>query len=253
MAQRITLHYVPGNSPLHRWDARCKFIGLLMVTATLLPTKMAWLFLDSGLLLSLLAFSRLPLRQFLRDSRTWAIFLLALFLVHAFFSPGSRWPAAPWIPVTGEGLRVGGVTCWRLALILGYAVLFTAVTRPRELQGALVWLLKPVPFLPERRVGLMVSLTLRFFSIILDQAEEVRLAHKTRLGDRHRNPFRQVKFLTLPVLRRSLFRAEDVTLALAARAYRDDIPLLFPRMNRSHVIPLIAFPTIALLLGWLWA
>jgi biotin transport system permease protein len=251
MAQRITLHYVPGNSLLHRWDVRCKFIGLLMVTATLLPTKTAWLYLDSGLLAGILAFSRLPLRQFLRDSRTWAMFLLALFLFHAFFTPGSRWPAAPWFPVSREGLRLGGITCWRLALILGYAVLFTAVTRPRELQGALVWLLKPVPFLPARRVGLMVSLTLRFFSTILDQAEEVRLAHKIRLGDRHRNPLRKAKFLVLPVLRRSLFRAEDVTLALAARAYRDDVPLVLPRMNPSHVIPLLLFAAAAFLLGWL--
>jgi biotin transport system permease protein len=253
MAQRIILHYVPGISPLHRWDARCKFVGLLMVTATLLPTKMVWLFFDSGLFLVLLAFSRLPLRLFLRDLRTWALFLLALFLIHAFFSPGLRLPAAPWIPVSQEGLRLGGVACWRVGLILGYAVLFTAVTRPRELQGALVWLLKPVPFLPERRVGLMVSLTLRFFSIILDQTEEVRLAHKTRLGDRHRNPLRKVKFLTLPVLRRSLFRAEDVTLALAARGYRDDIPLVLPRMNPSHVIPLLAFPAMAFLLGKFWS
>jgi len=224
-----------------------------MVTATLLPTKMAWLYLDSGLLLGVLAFSRLPLRPFLRDSRTWALFLLALFLFHAFFTPGSRWPATSWIPATGEGLRLGGITCWRLALILGYAVLFTAVTRPRDLQGALVWLLKPVPFLPERRVGLMVSLTLRFFSTILDQAEEVRLAHKTRLGDRHRNPLRKAKFLTLPVLRRSLLRAEDVTLALAARAYRDNVPLVLPRMNRSHLVPLLVFPVVAFLLGWLWS
>lgn len=238
---------------MHRWDARCKFIGLLMVTATLLPAKMAWLFLDSALLLGLLAFSRLPLMRFLRDLRTWALFLLALFLIHAFISPGSRLPVAPWIPVSQEGLRLGGVTCWRVGLILGYAVLFTAVTRPRELQGALVWLLKPVPFLPERRVGLMVSLTLRFFSIILDQTEEVRLAHKTRLGDRHRNPLRKVKFLTLPVLRRSLFRAEDVTLALAARGYRDDIPLLFPKMSRTHILPLLAFPAMAFLLGKFWS
>jgi len=253
MAQRITLHYVPGNSLLHRWDVRCKFIGLLMVTATLLPTKTAWLYLDSGLLIGVLVFSRLPLRSFLRDSRTWVIFLLAFFLVHAFFTPGSRWPAAPWFPVSREGLRLGGITCWRLALLLGHAVLFTAVTRPRDLQGALVWLLKPVPFLPGRRVGLMVSLMLRFFSTILDQVEEVRLAYKTRLGDRHRNPFRKAKFLTLPVLRRSLFRAEDVTLALAARAYRDDVPLVLPRMNRLHLIPLLAFPAVALLLEWLWA
>ena len=32
-----------------------------------------------------------------------------------------------------------------LGLILGYAVLFTAVTRPRELQDTLIWLLKTYP------------------------------------------------------------------------------------------------------------
>ena len=132
-------------------------------------------------------------------------------------------------------------------------MLFTAVTRPRELQNALVWFLKPVPFIPERHVGLMVSLTLRFFSVILDQVEEVRLANRIRFGDRQKNPLRRAKSLALPILRRSLFRAEDVTLALAARGYRDDIPLMLPRMNRLQVIPLLAFVTIAFLLGWRWS
>jgi biotin transport system permease protein len=252
MAQRITLHYVPGDSLLHRWDARCKFIGLLMVTATLLQTRMAWLILDSGFLFGLLILSRLPLRRFYRDFQTWAILLFILFLFHAFFSPGLRLSAVPWIPVSREGLGMGGLTCWRLGLILGYAVLFTAVTRPRELQDALIWLLKPVPFLPERRVGLMVSLTLRFFSIILDQAEEVRLAHKARLGDQRRNPFRKAKYMALPLLRRSLFRAEDVTLALAARGYREDLPFHMTKPPRSHWIPLLVFLTISSFLGWFW-
>ena len=128
---------------------------------------------------------------------------------------------------------------FRLALLLCYAILFTAITRPRELQDALVWFLKPIPFLPERRVGLMVSLTLRFFSLILDQAEEVRLAHKARLGERQRNPVRKAKFLALPILRRSLSRAEDVTLALVARGYRDDIPLRLPPLPLIQIIPVL--------------
>jgi len=223
-----------------------------MVTATLVPTRMAWLILDSGLLFGLLALSGLPLIRFLRESRTWAIFLLFLFLLQALFSPGSRPAALPWIPVTTEGLRLGSLTCWRLGLILGYAVLFTAVTRPRELQDTIIWLLRPVPFLPERRIGLMVSLAVRFFSIILDQSEEVRLATKARLGDQRRNPFRKSKFLVLPVLRRSLFRAEDVTLALAARGYRDDLPLRLPRMNASALVPLLVFPAVSFFVAWLW-
>jgi energy-coupling factor transporter transmembrane protein EcfT len=92
---RIILHYFPGNSFLHRWDARCKFFGLLIITATLLQSKITWLIFDSTLLMGLLILSRLPLRQFFRDFRIWAIFLFALFLFQAFFTPGPRVSAFP--------------------------------------------------------------------------------------------------------------------------------------------------------------
>jgi biotin transport system permease protein len=235
---RIALHYFPGNSPLHRWDARCKFFGLLMITATLLQSKVTWLTFDTILLIGVLIISRLPLRQFLRDFWIWVIFLLALFLFQAFFTPGPRLSFFSRLPVSQDGVRLGSFTCWRLALILGYAVLFTAITRPREVQDTLIWLLKPFPFLHGRRIGLMVSLTIRFFSIILDQAEEVHLAHKARLGDLKKNPVRKAKSLALPLLRRSFSRAEDVTLALAARGFRDDLPLQIPKLPFSHLIPL---------------
>jgi energy-coupling factor transporter transmembrane protein EcfT len=61
------------------------------------------------------------------------------------------------------------------------------------------------------------------------------------LGDQMRNPFRRAKFLGLPLLHRSLSQAEDITLALAARGYRDDVPLKLPRMKFSHFIPLLIF------------
>jgi len=235
---RIALHYFPGNSVLHRWDARCRFLGLLMITATLLQSKITWLTFDSVLLIGLLILSRLPLRQFFQDFWNWMIFLIALFLFQAFFTPGFRISLLPWLPVSQDGLRLGAFTCWRLSLILGYAVLFTAITRPREIEDVLIWLLKPVPFLSARRIGLMVSLTIHFFAIILDQAEEVRLAHNARLGDRNKNPFRRAKFLALPLLRRSFSRAEDVTLALAARGFRDDLPLRLPKLPLAHLIPI---------------
>jgi energy-coupling factor transporter transmembrane protein EcfT len=220
-----------------------------MITATLLQLRISWLVYDSALLMGLLILSRLPLRQFFRDFWIWAIFLFGLFLFQAFFTPGPRISGFPWLPVSQDGFRLGSLTCWRLGLILGFSVLFTAMTRPRELQNALIWLLKPIPFLPERRVGLMVSLTLRFFSIILDQADEVRLAHKARLGDRSKNPFRRAKFLALPLLRHSFSKAEEVTLALVARGYRDDLPLQIQKLPISHLIPLFLL-LVSLIVIW---
>jgi len=250
MAWRIVLHYFPGKSPLHRWDARCKFLGLLIVTATLLQTKISWFILHSAILLSLFILSRLPLKQFLRDFWTWALLLFVLFLFQSFLTPGQRISALPWLPVSEQGIFQGSLTLWRLGLILSYAVLFTAITRPRELRDAVIWFLKPIPYLPQRRIGLMFSLTLRFFSIILDQAEEVQLAHKARLCELNKNPLRKARFLALPILRRSLLQAEEVTLALAARGYRDDIPIRLPKMAISHLIPLLIFLGFIIVLWW---
>lgn len=247
---RIALHYFPGNSFLHRWDARCKFFGLLMITAPLIQTRVSWFIFDSILLICLFFLSQFPFKQLFRELRFWAIFLFILFLFQSLFTPGTRLHSIPWLPVSKEGLLLGGLTCWRLGLILGYAVLFTAMTRPRELRDALIWLFKPIPFLPERRIGLMVSLTLRFFSRILDQAEEVRLAHRARMGDRNKNPFRKAKFLALPILRRSIFEVEEVTFALAARGYRDDLPLQLSKLPFSHLIPLFFLLGFFLVIVW---
>ena len=31
MVNRLTFHYYPGRSLLHRWDARCKLLGILLI------------------------------------------------------------------------------------------------------------------------------------------------------------------------------------------------------------------------------
>jgi len=249
---RIAFHYFPGDSLLHRWDARCKILGLLIITLSLLPFRVSLFIFNSVILIGLLTLSLFPLKQFFREFRFWAIFLFILFLFQILFSQGTRLSFLPWLPISKEGLALGGITVWRLGLILCYATLFTAVTRPKEIQDAITWFIKPVPLLSERRIGLMVSLTIRFFSIILDEAEEIRLAHKARLGDQNKNPFRRAKFLALPLLRRSFSRAEEVTLALAARGYRDDLPLHLPKLPLSHLIPLLFLLGIFVVMVWLY-
>ncbi|OGP51032.1 MAG: hypothetical protein A2Y79_00335 [Deltaproteobacteria bacterium RBG_13_43_22] len=248
---RIVFHYFPGDSFLHRWDARCRFLGLLLITATLIQTSIFWFFLDSIFLFFLFFLSRLPFRLFFKDFKFWAIFLFVLFLFQIFLTPGGRLPLFPWLPVSQEGLLQGGLTSWRLGLMIGYALLFTATTRPRDVCEVLVWMLKPIPFLPERRIGLMVSLALRFFSRILDQVEEVRAAHQARLGDRNFNPVRKAKFIALPVLRRSILEVEEVTFALAARGYQENLPSRLSKIPLLHWIPIILMAGVLLLSLWI--
>ncbi len=247
---RIALHYHPVDSWLHRWDARCKTSGLMIITLSLIQFKTPLFLFNSVMLIGLFILSQFPLKQFLREFRLWAILLFILFLFQTLFSSGDRISFLPWLPISKEGLTLGGITVWRLGLILCYATLFTAITRPRELQDAITWFIKPFPFLSERRIGLMVSLTIRFFSITLDEAEEIRLAHKARLGDKNKNPIRMAKFLSIPLLRRSFSRAEDVTLALAVRGYRDDLPVQLNKIPIGQWIPLFVLLGILILIRW---
>lgn len=225
---RIAFHYFPNNSYIHRWDSRCKILGLLFITLSLLDSKPPWLLLNSAIILGLLILSRLPLKNLFYDFRNWAFFLLILFLFQALLTPTN-------------GLLLATLNCWRLGLMIIYGVIFTATTRPREIRDSFIWFLKPFPFLPARRIGLMVSLCLKFFSLTMDQSEEINVAQRARLGDRIKNPLRRIKFMVLPLLRHSFIQAEEMTFSLLARGYQDKLPVKLPELPLLHLIPIIVF------------
>jgi len=239
VAYRLVFHYFPGDSLLHRWDARCKFVGLALVTFGLLHMSEMVLLLFSVLFAGAVAYSRLPVKAMAHDLKTWAFFIFVIFVVQVLCYPDAERTLLPWLPISKPGLREAALTCWRLSLILCYGVLFTFVTKPRDLQNALIWFLRPFPLLPAQRIALMVTLTLRLLPLIMDQMEEVSLATRSRLGNQRKGLLRRAKFLALPLFRRSVIRADELALALAARGYREDRPVHLPQIPMTHVLVLV--------------
>ena len=239
MAYRLVFHYFPGDSLLHRWDARCKFLGLALATFGLLHMNEKALVLLSLFFVGAVANCRLPLKPIAHDLKAWSLFLLFVFLVQVLGYPDSEGGLFTWLPVSEAGLHAGALTCWRLGLILCYGVLFTLVTKPRDLQNALIWFLKPFPFLPAQRIALMVTLTLRLLPLIMDQMEEVSLATRSRLGNQRKGILRRARFLALPLFYRSLIRADELALALAARGYSENRPIHLPRVPFTHSLALV--------------
>ncbi len=243
MDQKLTLQYVPGDSLLHRFDTRCKLLALCTCSIGILNMKGIGLGAFCALLPALsLTLGRWKSMVF-RTLMSWGPFLLILFVVQAFsLEPGSQ-PLPP-LPVTQASLKAAMISCWRLAVLIAYATLFTMVTSPRQLEGALTQMLRWFPLLPARRIGIMVSLTLRFLPLLLNQAEEVRMAFRSRLGGKRRNPLARLRFYAVPILRRALTRAEELTYALAARGYRDDLQI------PVEPLPVVHF---AIVTGWIGA
>jgi biotin transport system permease protein len=224
---------------LHRWDARCKFLGLALATFGLLHTNPEALAVYSLLALGAAVTARLPVRALVQDLRAWLWFVAFIFVVQVLTHPDVERSFFPWLPLSRAGLLEASLNCWRLVLILVYGVLFTLVTKPRDLQNALLWFLKPFPFLPARRIALMVTLTIRLLPLIMDQKEEVALATRSRLGNQHKGLLRRVRFLVLPLFHRSFMHADELAMALAARGYCEDRRLHLPKLPLSHLLAVI--------------
>jgi energy-coupling factor transporter transmembrane protein EcfT len=237
MAERLILHYLPGDSFFHRWDARGKLLCMLLASAAIMQNRVVVFTGFSILLPVAMGFAGISITRLRRELRAWFVFFLIIIGVYALTAPGSGWQPVSWLPLSVPGMLQGIWISWRLLLLLTCAVLFSSVTRPRELRDAVLWLLSPLPFLPRYRIAFMAGLTMRFVPLVLDELDEIREASKARLGDRRKNPWRRTKYVVLPLFRRVFLRSDDLAMALAARCYREDLPEQLSRLPLPHLIP----------------
>ncbi|MCU0587491.1 MAG: energy-coupling factor transporter transmembrane protein EcfT [Syntrophobacteraceae bacterium] len=250
MDQHLTLQYIPGSSFLHRLDTRCTIPALCASSMGIVHMSPAGLGIFSVILAGLVALLGRWKGTFPGIVKGWIPFLLLVFAVQSFSLEPAPRPIA-WLPATRESLGLAALSSWRLALLIAYASLFAMVTSPRQLEKAMTRLLARLPFIPARRVGMMVSLTLRFLPLLLLQAREVGLAFRCRLGGRRKNPLARMRLHAVPILRKSLVRADEVSYALAARGYRDDLPLEAEPIPGSQLALLLAWIGITVMTVWM--
>lgn len=221
MAEPATLGFRPGRSVPHRLDARFKLVSLAMVNLALLRADFPALAGLTALLLATIGHMGLPLRAFTREMRYFALLLLVVLLVRAVSTSGTALLSAAGVAVTREGLAAGGLICWRLAGIVLAGFIFIAATRPAEVRGAVIWLLAPIPWVPEQRAGTMLSLLVRFIPLILEQARETRDAQRARCVECRKNPATRLSVLAVALLRRIFEDADRLVVAMEARCYTE--------------------------------
>ncbi len=174
------------------------------------------------LILAALRHTGIPLASMAREMRYFVLLLVLVFIARALSTPGEALLSAAGVSVTREGVLAGGRVCWRPACVAAAAILFVVATRPSELRGAVIWLLAPVPGIPERRAGTMISLLVRFIPMVLDQARETSDAQRARCIECRKNPVARMAVLTIALLRRIFEDADRLVAAMEARCYSED-------------------------------
>lgn len=237
MAQMTAFRYLPGSTFLHSHDVRYKLAEMVLFTLVTAGSGPVAQTVVNAFLVLALVLVRIPIGSLLRSLRWFFIFLIFILAVRALSTPGSALASGAGLALTREGLVDGLLICWRLIGIVLLSLLFVATTKPPEVKSAVQWLLKPVPWVPERRVAVMMSLMIRFIPVLLQQARDLRDALAARGIGRSRNPLRRLRFIALPLLKRVLLSADRLTLAMTARCYSEArTPLVFSPRPADHLV-----------------
>jgi energy-coupling factor transporter transmembrane protein EcfT len=208
MAELTSFGYQPGDSLLHHIDVRFKILFIILISLICLNRHFLELGILTSLLLGLILHARLSLISGLKELRYFLILLFFIFVARVLSTAGP--------PV------IGILVCWRLAFIVILGFAFISTTRPSAIKAGVQWFLKPVPFIPEKKVALMMGLILRFIPVIFHQAGEIADAQKARGVENRKNPVYRLTKLAFPLMRRTFERADNLVAAMEARGFTEN-------------------------------
>jgi len=220
--------YVAVDSPIHRLDPRTKFLAVMsLMIATVTARHWAPVVLAAGAAVAVALVARLPLRLLLRNLGPFTWLFAFTFALHAFMTPGAPLWRVPGVDVavTAEGLSLGALFAGRLAAVISIASLMTLTTAPMELTDGLERLLSPFRRLglPAHELAMMVSISLRFVPVLVEEAERLHRAQVSRGADFSGGPVaraRKLIPLLVPLFIAAFARADRLALAMESRCYR---------------------------------
>ncbi len=214
--------YGESNAVVNGLDVRYKLLCLSAMGIATLQGGLGVLALNTAIVLGVAATLRIKPIPFIAQLKPFFFLLALVFASHAITTPGQPIMDIRGITATRQGMVAGALASWRFLLVMVLGILFSKSTKPSQVKGAVQWFLRPVPRVPQARVGVMVSLFLRFLPLIARQASEVSQAQQARCAGLQTNPFKRMGSLSIPLLTKTFQSADQVAVAMAARCYTDD-------------------------------
>lgn len=240
--------YLPGNSLIHRLDARVKLVlSVAFIFMIFLATNWPGYLLATALTLLAISLTKLGFGVFLRGVRPLIFLMLFTTILQVLFvTTGHVWWSWGWIKITTDGLVNGIAIFIRFMLIIMFSTVLTLTTTPLEIADALEILLRPLQKLkvPVAELALMVSIALRFVPTLLDEAEMIINAQRARgvLFNEGSLVRRAKAFIPvlIPLFINAIKRAIELGDAMEVRGYRVGVERSKYRLQHWHRIDTLA-------------
>lgn len=229
MIRDITIgQYYPVASPIHKLDPRTKILitfayilGLFFVNGFIGYAFVALCFYGAVRL------SKVPLKFMLKGLKSIMFILLFTVALNIFFTTSGNviWEMG-FVKITDDGLMIAAKMGIRLILLIVGSSLLTLTTSPIELTDGIENLLNPFRKIgvPAHEIAMMMSISLRFIPILLEETDKIMKAQMARGADfESGNIVRRAKAMVpimIPLFISAFRRAEELAMAMEARCYR---------------------------------
>ena len=229
MIKDITIgQYIPGETFVHKLDPRTKILlSILFIISLFVVDKFIGYILIIGILALTVYIAKLQPRYLYKGLKP--VFFLIIFtaVLNIFMIKGTADTMIfelGFVKVYEEGLRTAAFMALRLIfLIMGTSVL-TLTTSPIELTDGIESLLRPIGKEIAHELAMMMTIALRFIPTLMDETDKIMMAQKARGADFETGGIIQKAKslipLLVPLFISSFRRADELAMAMEARAYR---------------------------------
>ncbi len=224
----ITLgQYYPGDSPIHKLDARTKIICALIYLVSLFLVKSFTAFVLCIIFLAaVIIISKIPFKYISKGLKPIIFLIIFTMVINLLFVTTGDVLVQFWkIKITKDGIYRAAFMGLRLILLIFGSSLLTLTTKPIELTDGLEKLLSPLAKigLPAHELAMMMTIALRFIPTLLDETDKIMKAQTARGADFENGSLKEKARALIPLLVPlfvSAFRiAGDLAMAMEARCY----------------------------------
>lgn len=226
MIENVVGQYVPGNSFIHKLDARVKIILSVMFMFMLFAS---WNYLSivlvTAVVLVLTTLSGVNLKAYFKSTKIIIFFTLLSSLLNLIYSEGEPIFKIGFLTITEYGIKNSVIVALRVIDLIFVNSMLMFTTSPNDITFAIEKLMGPLKYLRinTQEIAMMMTIALRFIPTFLEETNKIINAQKSRGADfEHGNIIKRAKAMIpilMPLFVSSFRRAYQLAVAMDCRCY----------------------------------
>lgn len=228
MMSDVTIgQYYPGDSILHRMDARMKIVlSVFMMVSAFLCKNFISLALAAAIMIFVCIISKVTPKTILKGLKPVIVIVLITTILNLFYGTGEPIVRLGIIKITMNGIYTSIFMAVRIIILVVYGVMLTYTTTPTSLTDAIESLLKPLTLIhvDVHSIAMTMTIALRFIPTLLEEVDKIISAQKSRGADMESGGLlkraKAVIPIMIPLFVSSFRRANELAYAMECRCYR---------------------------------